>query len=316
MSCASKRIHSETKTPSPTRPLDFSALDFGAHDNPTKKFRTSESPQTIELCVGLEHHLNKLSEILYDIAPDKVQDAQAAFKGITDIVNVTTSKIDGLEKLLNDLMESKTAKADYEKQKLKRSLIDDRIKDLEKSERTSKILGIPFESVPKDKTELLNTFKEHVGKDGNENTSIFLDTVRNAKIRYLGREPKPYNGTKSLPVLIEFESIEKKRSFDKETRTNIQDPTFRIAYEWPSDLHKNIKDWRKNVAKFKDSEHDLTNKQILFRPNKNCTKIEILYRLPSDKKWSFFKSFLTPVNQEKSKNFGLEFEALPSYLTI
>ena len=281
---------------------------------PPKRNRNLETPITIDNCSNLESHLTTLTNCLTEIAPNMPQKLKDAITGIVNCINATTSKCHELELQLDSILNKAEAKANYEKSKFSEQLRLDRTQSLEQSERTTKLLGIPFSSAPKDKKDMIDVVKDYVGRNGNEHTSAFNDAFKFAKIRTVGREPKVFDGVPTLPVLMEFQTVEQKRSFDRETRSKIKDPGFRLAYEWPSDLHKKIKKWRSHLSNYKSEKVDLTDKQLLFRPSRSCKNIEIMYRAPSQKKWSLFETFTAPLNESRAADLDIEMDPLPRYL--
>ena len=158
-------------------------------------------------------------------------------------------------------------------------------KDMEKSQRTVKVLDMPVEdSITNGKIENMNAARDNVKKRLKTNWTFLRIHSWVAQYRLT-----PDQSVKAIPQSQLSQPIKiKKISIEKALRAASK----KVVVKWPSYLYSHIKEIRKGYANknsFKDS-------QVLIRPSASNNKLVISTRSTSNDQWNYIETLNFPLN--------------------
>ena len=166
-------------------------------------------------------------------------------------------------------------------------------KEMEKSQRTVKILDMPVEdSLIGGKIENTNTARENVKKTLKNKLNVSPDLLIGSSISINTKSIRDGN----TPVGIIAADKDKKISIEKALRAASK----KVVVEWPSYLYSHIKEIRKGYNK----SNKFRNSQILIRPSASNNKLVISSRPTSNDRWEYIETLSFPLNPSDITKFG------------
>ena len=152
-------------------------------------------------------------------------------------------------------------------------------KDMEKSQRTVKVLDMPVEdSITNGKIENMNTARDNVKKTLKDKLNVTPDTLVGSTISINTRSIREGN----TPVAIVATDKDKQISIEKALRAASK----KVVVEWPSHLYSHIKEIRTGYA----NSDSFKDKQILIRPSASNNKLVISTRTSSNERWNYIET--------------------------
>lgn len=166
-------------------------------------------------------------------------------------------------------------------------------KDMEKSQRTVKVLDMPVEdSITNGKIENMNTARENVRKTLKNKLNVTPDTLVGSTISINTKSIREGN----TPVAIVAADKDKKIAIEKALRAASK----KVVVEWPSYLYSHIKEIRKGYS----NSISFKNSQILIRPSASNNKLVISFRATSNDRWNYLETLNFPLNPADMSKFG------------
>ncbi len=166
-------------------------------------------------------------------------------------------------------------------------------KEMEKSQRTVKILDMPVEdSLIGGKIENTNTARENVKKVLKNKLNVSSDLLIGSSISINTKSIRDGN----TPVGIIAADKDKKITIEKALRAASK----KVVVEWPSYLYSHIKEIRKGYNK----SNKFRNSQILIRPSASNNKLVISSRPTSNDRWEYIETLSFPLNPSDITKFG------------
>ena len=166
-------------------------------------------------------------------------------------------------------------------------------KEMEKAQRTVKILDMPVEdSLIGGKIENTNTARENVKKVLKNKLNVSPDLLIGSSISINTKSIRDGN----TPVGITAADKDKKISIEKALRAASK----KVVVEWPSYLYSHIKEIRKGYNK----SNKFRNSQILIRPSASNNKLVISSRPTSNDRWEYIETLSFPLNPSDIDKFG------------
>ena len=176
-------------------------------------------------------------------------------------------------------------------------------KEMEKSQRTVKILDMPVEdSLIGGKIENTNTARENVKKVLKNKLNVSSDLLIGSSISINTKSIRDGN----TPVGIIAADKDKKITIEKALRAASK----KVVVEWPSYLYSHIKEIRKGYNK----SNKFRNSQILIRPSASNNKLVISSRPTSNDRWEYIETLSFPLNPSDIEKFGQKRQPCKSIL--
>ena len=176
-------------------------------------------------------------------------------------------------------------------------------KEMEKSQRTVKILDMPVEdSLIGGKIENTNTARENVKKVLKNKLNVSPDLLIGSSISINTKSIRDGN----TPVGIIAADKDKKITIEKALRAASK----KVVVEWPSYLYSHIKEIRKGYNK----SNKFRNSQILIRPSASNNKLVISSRPTSNDRWEYIETLSFPLNPSDIEKFGQKRQPCKSIL--
>jgi len=166
-------------------------------------------------------------------------------------------------------------------------------KEMEKSQRTVKILDMPVEdSLIGGKIENTNTARENVKKTLKNKLNVAPEHLIGSSITINTKSIREGN----TPVGIICADKDKKISIEKALRAASK----KVVVEWPSYLYSHIKEIRTGYNK----SNKFKGSQILIRPSASNNKLVISSRPTSSDRWEYVETLSFPLNPSDIDKFG------------
>jgi hypothetical protein len=126
------------------------------------------------------------------------------------------------------------------------------------------------------------------------------DLLSHASVIPLGKSTTVRNGLNTVAILIKTKSKPIKEKLEKATKAANLKP----AFHWPKRIFDNVTKIRAQVLKFKDDKIDMSQHQVMIRPNESGKSLSIYYRSNIQKgKWSILEVVKTPADDSLLKTF-------------
>ena len=176
-------------------------------------------------------------------------------------------------------------------------------KEMEKAQRTVKILDMPVEdSLIGGKIENTNTARENVKKTLKNKLNVSPDLLIGSSITINTKSIRDGN----TPVGIIAADKDKKISIEKALRAASK----KVVVEWPSYLYSHIKE----IGKGYNKSNKFRNSQILIRPSASNNKLVISSRPTSNDRWEYIETLSFPLNPSDIDKFGQKRQPCKSIL--
>ena len=260
--------------------------DTNSHESPEP--RTNSRSEVYEKVVEI---MKGLAPIIDDKnAPTPNREAfNALYQIVIFLSHVVFEDFGTVDRVVNENREIRESN-----QTLKYAQHCDKLKkEMEKSQRTVKILDMPVEdSLIGGKIENTNTARENVKKVLKNKLNVSPDLLIGSSISINTKSIRDGN----TPVGIIAADKDKKITIEKALRAASK----KVVVEWPSYLYSHIKEIRKGYNK----SNKFRNSQILIRPSASNNKLVISSRPTSTDRWEYIETLSFPLNPSDIEKFG------------
>jgi len=270
--------------------------DTNSHESPEP--RTNSRSEVYEKVVEI---MKGLAPIIDDKnAPTPNREAfNALYQIVIFLSHVVFEDFGTVDRVVNENREIRESN-----QTLKYAQHCDKLKkEMEKSQRTVKILDMPVEdSLIGGKIENTNTARENVKKVLKNKLNVSPDLLIGSSISINTKSIRDGN----TPVGIIAADKDKKITIEKALRAASK----KVVVEWPSYLYSHIKEIRKGYNK----SNKFRNSQILIRPSASNNKLVISSRPTSNDRWEYIETLSFPLNPSDIEKFGQKRQPCKSIL--
>jgi len=270
--------------------------DTNSHESPEP--RTNSRSEVYEKVVEI---MKGLAPIIDDKnAPTPNREAfNALYQIVIFLSHVVFEDFGTVDRVVNENREIRESN-----QTLKYAQHCDKLKkEMEKSQRTVKILDMPVEdSLIGGKIENTNTARENVKKVLKNKLNVSPDLLIGSSISINTKSIRDGN----TPVGIIAADKDKKITIEKALRAASK----KVVVEWPSYLYSHIKEIRKGYNK----SNKFRNSQILIRPSASNNKLVISSRPTSTDRWEYIETLSFPLNPSDIEKFGQKRQPCKSIL--
>jgi hypothetical protein len=270
--------------------------DTNSHESPEP--RTNSRSEVYEKVVEI---MKGLAPIIDDKnAPTPNREAfNALYQIVIFLSHVVFEDFGTVDRVVNENREIRESN-----QTLKYAQHCDKLKkEMEKSQRTVKILDMPVEdSLIGGKIENTNTARENVKKVLKNKLNVSSDLLIGSSISINTKSIRDGN----TPVGIIAADKDKKITIEKALRAASK----KVVVEWPSYLYSHIKEIRKGYNK----SNKFRNSQILIRPSASNNKLVISSRPTSNDRWEYIETLSFPLNPSDIEKFGQKRQPCKSIL--
>ena len=138
--------------------------------------------------------------------------------------------------------------------------------------------------------------------------------IKGLKVTLLKKETKFNDTTQehTLPVLIHAGSRDNRIKLENKIR---EAKTLSTSYHWPKVVSDNIKEMRKQLAKYSTRELSLTGKQIRIRPSNDGFYLTISYR-EGKGKWTVLDTVKIPVSKDMLQGTDAQQPCVSDYFKL
>ena len=264
--------------------LDKQSTSKNGSKNEKDKFLTPISNAFSEL----ESKLTDLAGVVFELSKDHDNLKNSVF----EIQNTIKSN-----KVSGDLVSSSEQSATY------RNLCN----EIAKSNVTSKVqkldLGCAKTGTHSEMTEAVKSkLKEYQP----------LIPLKDVVITPLAKATVIENDKHLIPVLFKCKDRDHKFNLDTTLKANDLNPGF----HWPKEMVPIVKDMRKKLGEVKNSELDLSNKQIMIRPTFSGKTLNISYRSKIGDQWTLLENVKVPAPKLFLEKTGFTQPCVSKYFKI
>ena len=239
----------------------------------------------------LEKSLTDLAEVSFTMARD---------------VDSVCGRVDKLE----NIIKGNKASGDIVSKVEKSAAYNDSCKEVKNTELQAKVFNIDLGDKTSGNFNIVSKVKAKLGiSSGNLGNVIIIPLRKESYESKISNELT----IQTVPILFKAKSKDDKIKLDNLLR----EKSLKSSFHWPKDMIKPVKSIHAQMTNYKEGGIDLTNKQILIRPNFECGKFLIISTRPNTGgKWTKFISVKTPADSELVKKFKDSQPCHSAYFTL